>query len=99
MTGPLDRLGPQHHFQVIAYNQQPLYVGSRKLLEASGENCNFEVFVVTPAFAGMSALKRQQSILGLFSEELKTGKLHALGVRAKTPEELANTPNNLVQLD
>jgi acid stress-induced BolA-like protein IbaG/YrbA len=67
-------------------------------LEASGENCNFEVFVVTSAFAGMSALKRQQSILGLFSEELKTGKLHALGVRAKTPEELTNTPNNLVQL-
>ena len=67
-------------------------------MEASGENCNFEVFVVSPEFEGMSLLKRQQSILALFNEELKTGKLHALGVKAKTPAELSSTPNNLVQL-
>ena len=67
-------------------------------MEASGENCNFEVFVVSPEFEGMSPLKRQQSILALFSEELKTGKLHALGVKAKTAEELTSTPANLVQL-
>jgi acid stress-induced BolA-like protein IbaG/YrbA len=67
-------------------------------IEASGENCNFEVFVVSVDFEGMSSLKRQQSILSLFSEELKSGKLHALGVKAKTPDELTRTPNNLVQL-
>ena len=66
--------------------------------EASGENCNFEVFVVSPEFEGMSPLKRQQSILALFSEELKTGKLHALGVKAKTAEELTSTASNLIQL-
>jgi acid stress-induced BolA-like protein IbaG/YrbA len=67
-------------------------------IEASGENCNFEVFVVDSTFEGMSLLKRQQSILNLFSEELKTGKLHALGVKAKTPEQLTDSPNNLVQI-
>lgn len=67
-------------------------------IEASGENCNFEVFVVDTAFEGMGLLQRQQSILKLFAEELKTGKLHALGVKAKTPEQLAAAPSNLVQL-
>jgi acid stress-induced BolA-like protein IbaG/YrbA len=67
-------------------------------MEASGENCNFEVFVVSPEFEGMSLLKRQQSILALFSGELQTGKLHALGVKAKTPAELSQTPSNLIQL-
>jgi acid stress-induced BolA-like protein IbaG/YrbA len=67
-------------------------------MEASGENCNFEVFIVSPEFEGMSLLKRQQSILALFSEELQTGKLHALGVKAKTPAELSETPSNLIQL-
>jgi acid stress-induced BolA-like protein IbaG/YrbA len=67
-------------------------------MEASGENCNFEVFIVSPEFEGMSSLKRQQSILALFSKELQTGKLHALGVKAKTPAELSQTPSNLIQL-
>jgi uncharacterized protein YegL len=38
LAAALDRLGPQHRFQVIAYHQQPVYVGSRKLLDATDEN-------------------------------------------------------------
>ncbi len=34
-------------------------------------------------------LKRQQPILGLFREELASGKLHALSVKARTVEEQA----------
>ena len=67
-------------------------------IEASGENCSFEVFVVDPAFADMRLLQRQQSVLQLFSDELATGKLHALGVKAKTPQELTAAPSNLVQI-
>ncbi len=67
-------------------------------IEASGENCNFEVFIVDPVFADMKPLQRQQSILQLFSNELNTGKLHALGIKAKTPAELTGTPANLVQI-
>lgn len=67
-------------------------------IEANGEGCNFEVFVVTAAFSGMSPIKRQQSILTLFSHELQSGELHALAVKAKTPEELSSAPSGLVQL-
>lgn len=67
-------------------------------IEASGENCNFEVFVVDTRFEGVSLLKRQQSILKLFSEELTTGKLHALGIKAKTPEQLTSAQGDLIQI-
>jgi len=67
-------------------------------IEANGSDCSFEVLVVTTAFEGNRPLQRQQSLLGLFSEELKNGKLHALGVKAKTPEELKTMPNHLLQI-
>ena len=56
-------------------------------IEVEGEDCNFSVIVVSPSFSDQSRIQRQQSILGLFSEELSTGDLHALSVRAYTPSE------------
>jgi acid stress-induced BolA-like protein IbaG/YrbA len=58
-------------------------------INVSGENCNFEVNVTSPAFAEMKSLQRQRSILTLFNQEIASGELHALTVRAKTPEEMA----------
>lgn len=58
------------------------------VVEALGADCNFELHVVSDAFDGMSLLKRQQSVLALFKEEFRSGKLHALGVKAKTPAEM-----------
>ncbi|MCU7943248.1 MAG: BolA/IbaG family iron-sulfur metabolism protein [Candidatus Thiodiazotropha sp. (ex Cardiolucina cf. quadrata)] len=54
----------------------------------SGESCSFEVNVTTPSFDNMKSLQRQRSILTLFNKEIGSGELHALTVRAKTPEEL-----------
>jgi acid stress-induced BolA-like protein IbaG/YrbA len=56
-------------------------------ISVSGESCNFEVNVTTHAFDNMKSLQRQRSILTLFNEEIASGELHALTVRAKTPEE------------
>jgi acid stress-induced BolA-like protein IbaG/YrbA len=58
-------------------------------ISVSGENCNFEVNVTSPAFTEMKSLQRQRSILTLFNQEIASGELHALTVRAKTPEEMA----------
>lgn len=66
-------------------------------IDLEGADCSFEVFVVTPAFEGKNTLQRQRSILDLFSDELKTGKLHALSIKARTPVELQST-GGLVQI-
>ena len=57
-------------------------------ISVAGENCSFEVNVTSPAFAEMKSLQRQRSILTLFNSEIASGELHALTVKAKTPEEL-----------
>ena len=60
-------------------------------VSVAGENCSFEVNVTTPAFTEMKSLQRQRSILTLFNTEIASGELHALTVRARTPQELAQS--------
>jgi acid stress-induced BolA-like protein IbaG/YrbA len=67
------------------------------VIDVAGADCNFELFVISDTFEGMNTLKRSQPILGLFREELATGKLHALSVKAKTPKEQAGVAG-LVQI-
>lgn len=57
-------------------------------VSVAGENCSFEVNITTPAFAEMKSLQRQRSVLNLFNTEIASGELHALTVKAKTPQEL-----------
>ncbi len=57
-------------------------------ISVAGENCSFEVNITTPAFAEMKSLQRQRSVLTLFNAEIASGELHALTVKAKTPQEV-----------
>lgn len=68
-------------------------------IDINGEGCDFELYVISEAFEGMSLLKRQQSIMKLFAGELASGKLHALGIKAKTKAEMDAAPTYLVQLE
>ncbi|MEJ2622617.1 MAG: BolA family transcriptional regulator [Candidatus Thiodiazotropha sp.] len=67
------------------------------VVDIAGEDCSFELYVVSDAFAGVSILKRQQPILALFKEEITNGTLHALSIKAKTPAELTGQ-GGLVQI-
>ncbi len=67
------------------------------VVEVAGEDCSFEIHVVSQAFAGQNILQRQKPILGLFKEDIRSGALHALSVKAKTPDEQA-TQASLVQI-
>ena len=50
---------------------------------------HFDVVVVSPDFAGQSRVSRQRSVYALLAAEFEGG-LHALSVRASTPEEARN---------
>ena len=67
------------------------------VIDIAGADCNFEVFVISERFADMGLLQRQKSILALFRDEITSGKLHALSVRAKTPQE-QSAGSGLVQI-
>jgi len=76
---------------------QGLYGDAR--VEVAGEGCNLELLVISDGFKGMPVMRRQQSLLKLFGDELKSGKLHALSVRCKTAAEVAASSSQFVQLE
>jgi BolA protein len=51
-----------------------------------GEQTHFRLTVVSSAFEDLSRVARQRKIYGLLEEEFSAG-LHALSLRALTPEE------------
>jgi BolA family transcriptional regulator, general stress-responsive regulator len=57
------------------------HVGARP-----GGETHFRVHVISPAFAGKTRVARQRYVYDLLAAEL-AGPVHALSVRAETPEE------------
>ncbi len=67
------------------------------VVDVAGEDCSFEIHVICDAFAGQNTLQRQKPILGLFKEDIRSGALHALSVKAKTLSEQVDQ-TGLVQI-
>lgn len=54
----------------------------------SEDQTHFEAVVISPGFAGQRTLQRHQMIYATLGE-LMGGEIHALSIRAYTPEEWA----------
>ena len=63
------------------------------VVHIDGEGCNFSVQVVSAQFAGLSLVKKQQLVLATVKEQIKSGELHAMSVKAYTPEEWDANPS------
>ena len=61
------------------YSFQELYV--------KGEGSHFEVIAVADMFVGMSRVKKQQTIYAPLNEHIASNSIHALTIKAYTPEE------------
>ncbi|MFW2342213.1 BolA family protein [Brevundimonas sp.] len=51
-----------------------------------GGESHFNLMIVSEAFEGLTRVARQRQVLGLLREEM-AGPVHALSVRALTPDE------------
>jgi acid stress-induced BolA-like protein IbaG/YrbA len=58
-------------------------------VEVTGGEGKFEALVVSPMFAGMNAVKKHQTVYATVRDEIASGAVHALSIRAMTPEEYA----------
>jgi acid stress-induced BolA-like protein IbaG/YrbA len=56
-------------------------------IHVEGEGCNFSVDVISESFTGIGKLNRQKQVLSCIKEQLATGEIHAMSVKAFTPEE------------
>lgn len=54
-----------------------------------GEGCDLTVTVVSAQFNDLSIVKKQQLVLATLKQPLASGKLHAVSVKAFTPDEWA----------
>ncbi len=52
-----------------------------------GEGCDLLITVLSSQFVDLSLVKKQQLVLATLKEPLASGKLHAVSVKAYTPEE------------
>ena len=53
----------------------------------SGEGCSFQVTVIGDLFAGLSPVKKQQLVYGCLTDQIADGSIHALGIKAYTPDQ------------
>ena len=58
-------------------------------LAVEGDGQHFEAVIVSPAFVGLSRVKRQQCVNVVLSPHFDTGVLHALSMQCLTPDEAA----------
>jgi acid stress-induced BolA-like protein IbaG/YrbA len=53
----------------------------------TGDGYKFEAVVVSQAFEGLSMLKQQQMVYATVNEQIASGALHALTIKAYTPDQ------------
>ncbi|UUM30326.1 BolA family iron metabolism protein IbaG [Vibrio japonicus] len=58
-------------------------------LHVKGEGSHYEVIAVDACFDGMSRVKKQQMIYAPLMEYIKRNDIHAVSIKAFTPEEWA----------
>jgi acid stress-induced BolA-like protein IbaG/YrbA len=72
------------------------------LLEAKLENCevnvqgdgsHFDITVIGLMFDGLRAVKKQQLVYAVLSEEIASGAIHAVNMKLYTPQEWAQQTN------
>lgn len=68
----------------------------KKLIEAgindaeaivTGDSGKYEATVISPAFEGLSMIKEHQMVYATVNSHIVSGELHALSIKAYTPEE------------
>jgi len=52
-----------------------------------GDGTHFTALVISPLFSGLSRLKKQQMVYDTVKTQIMDGSLHALSIKAMTPDE------------
>ncbi|NIB41866.1 BolA/IbaG family iron-sulfur metabolism protein [Pseudomaricurvus alkylphenolicus] len=58
-------------------------------VEVNVEGSHVNVVVVSPAFEGLTPVKKQQLVYGVLSDQIASGAIHAVNMKTYTPEQWA----------
>ena len=56
-------------------------------VRVTGDGSHFEALVISAEFAGKSPVQKQKMVYATVNDEITSGALHALTIKAYTPEE------------
>ncbi len=62
--------------------------------QVTGEESQFEATVVSDAFEGLSMVRQHQLIYGILNDYIQSGEIHALTIKAYTPEQWSQLSNS-----
>jgi len=58
--------------------------GSVEVTDLTGTHDHYQVSITSQAFTGLSRIQAHKHVMAVFSEELKTGEVHALTIKTQT---------------
>lgn len=58
--------------------------GEVRVVDLTGGEDHYEVFVRSSKFAGKSRIEQHQEVMAAFAAELKSGEVHALAIKTQT---------------
>ena len=64
--------------------------GDVAVIDLTGGGDHWEVRIASSTFTGQPRIRQHQSIMDLFSDELKTGEVHALAIKT-FPKSVSST--------
>lgn len=53
----------------------------------SGDGCNLQAVVISPAFEGLPMLKQHQMVYAAVNKHIASGEIHALAIKSYTPAQ------------
>ncbi len=63
-------------------------------IKVEGEGCDLLITVVSSQFSNLALVKKQQLVMATLKEPLASGQLHAVSVKAYTPDEWVDSQLN-----
>lgn len=58
-----------------------------EVVDLTGTQDHYQVFIESDAFEGLSRIERQRHVMNIFDAELKSGEVHALTIKAVTKSQ------------
>ena len=68
------------------------------IVTVQGDGRHFEATIISAVFEGMSLISRQRHVYQALGDKIQTGEIHALSIKAKTPQGRFNPWINILLL-
>ncbi|MEK7285829.1 MAG: BolA family protein [Nitrospirota bacterium] len=72
---------------IVSYVQKKMPDAEVTIVDKTGMMDHFQIEIISEKFIGVNLLDRQRSVYDALNEPMKDGRIHAMEIRSKTPEE------------